>query len=107
MNLSQLVGANDNEIGGNSVAPNFTICNLIPGNSYFILFDGFNSTTGNYSISLSEIILNAGSTGSQLDVCYSDTVNLFNGILHYDVHLLIVLELIWNYLILLSLFGLK
>jgi hypothetical protein len=84
MNLSQLVGANDNEIGGNSVAPNFTICNLIPGNSYFILFDGFNSTTGNYSISLSEIILNAGSTGSQLDVCYSDTVNLFNGISGYD-----------------------
>ena len=84
MSLSQLVGANDNEINGNSVAPNFTICNLTPGNSYFLLFDGFTSVSGNYSISISEIILNAGSTGSQLDVCYGDTVNLFNGIIGYD-----------------------
>jgi hypothetical protein len=84
MNLSQLVGANDNEIDGNSVASNFTICNLIPGNSYFLLFDGFTSTTGNYSISISEIILNAGSTGSQQNVCYGDTVNLFDGITGYD-----------------------
>jgi hypothetical protein len=84
LNSNQLVGANDNEVDGNSVAPNFTICNLIPGNTYFVLFDAFTSTPGNYSISLSEIILDAGLTGTQLDVCYGDTVNLFNGINGYD-----------------------
>jgi len=84
LNLNQLVGANDNEINGTSVAPNFTLCNLIPGNSYLILFDAFISTPGNYSISISEIILNAGSQGAQLDVCYGDTVNLFDGITGND-----------------------
>jgi hypothetical protein len=84
LNLNQLVGANDNEINGTSVAPNFTLCNLIPGNTYFMLFDAFISTPGNYSISISEIILNAGTQGAQLDVCYGDTVNLFDGITGND-----------------------
>jgi hypothetical protein len=80
LNLNQLVGANDNEINGTSVAPNFTLCNLIPGNTYLMLFDAFISTPGTYSISISEIILNAGTQGAQLDICYGDTVNLFDGI---------------------------
>jgi hypothetical protein len=80
VNLNNLIAANDNEIGGTSLAPNFTVCGLTPGNTYFLLFDGFNSTTGNYAISLSEIVLEAGTQGSQLDVCYGDTVNLFDGI---------------------------
>ena len=84
LNLNQLVGANDNEINGTSVAPNFTLCNLIPGNTYLMLFDAFISTPGNYSISISEIILNAGTQGAQLDVCYGDTVNLFDGITGND-----------------------
>jgi hypothetical protein len=84
LNLNQLVGANDNEINGTSVAPNFTLCNLIPGNTYLMLFDAFISTPGNYSISISEIILNAGTQGAQLDVCYGDTVNLFDGITDND-----------------------
>ena len=77
---NNLIAANDNEIDGLSLAPNFTICGLTPGNTYFLLLDGFNSTAGNYSISISEIILEAGNQGDQLDVCYGDTVNLFDGI---------------------------
>jgi hypothetical protein len=77
---NNLMAANDNEIGGTSLAPNFTVCGLTPGNTYFLLFDGFNSTAGNYSISISEIVLEAGNQGNQLDVCYGDTVNLFDGI---------------------------
>ena len=77
---NNLVAANDDEIGGTSLAPNFTVCGLTPGNTYFLLFDGFNSTAGNYSISISEIVLDAGIEGDQLNVCYGDTVNLFDGI---------------------------
>jgi hypothetical protein len=77
---NNLIAANDNEIDGTSLAPNFTVCGLTPGNTYFLLFDGFNSTAGNYSISISEIVLEAGNQGNQLDVCYGDTVNLFDGI---------------------------
>jgi hypothetical protein len=61
LNLSNLIGANDNEIGGTSVAPNFTVCNLVPNQTYFLLHDGFTFSAGNYSISLSSIDLNAGS----------------------------------------------
>jgi hypothetical protein len=84
LNLSNLIGANDNEIGGTSVAPNFTVCNLVPNQTYFLLHDGFTFSAGNYSISLSSIDLNAGSPGNQLNICYGDTVNLFNGINNYD-----------------------
>jgi hypothetical protein len=80
-----LVGANDNEIGGQSVAPNFTVCNLVPNQTYYLLHDGFTFSAGNYSISLESINLNAGITGNQLDICYGDTVNLFDGISNYDL----------------------
>jgi hypothetical protein len=79
-----LIGANDNEIGGTSVAPNFTLCGLIPNQTYYLLHDAFSFTGGNYSISISEINLNAGNTGNQMNVCFGDTANLFNGISNYD-----------------------
>ena len=82
--LSNLIGANDNEIGGSSIAPNFTVCNLNPNQTYFLLHDAFTFTGGNYSISLSEINLNSGITGNQIDACFGDTVNLFDGISNYD-----------------------
>ena len=34
---------------------------------------------------LESINLNAGITGNQLDICYGDTVNLFDGISNYDL----------------------
>jgi hypothetical protein len=84
ISLSNLVGANDNAIGGTSVAPNFTLCNLTPNQTYFLLHDALSFTGGNYVISLSEIDLQAGTTGSQLNVCFGDTANLFDGISNYD-----------------------
>jgi len=77
---NDLVAANDNEIGGSGLAPNFTVCGLTPGLEYYLMHDGFTSVAGNYNIAISEVILNAGSTTSLLNVCYGDTVNLFNGI---------------------------
>ena len=82
--LSDLIGANDNEIDGPSLAPNFTLCGLIPNQTYYLLHDALSFTGGNYSLSLSEINLNAGATTNQLNVCFGDTVNLFTGISNYD-----------------------
>ncbi len=75
-----LVAANDDEIGGSSLAPNFTICGLIPGQSYYMMQDGFNALEGIHAIAINEIVLNAGIAGNMMNVCYGDSVNLFNGI---------------------------
>lgn len=77
--------ANDDDLDGANAAPNFTICGLNPGNTYYILNDAFNNTAGNYAISISEIDLYAGVEGEVLEVCYGDTVNLFNGIANYQL----------------------
>jgi hypothetical protein len=81
--VNDLEGANDDAIGGTSVAPNFTLCNLIPGQEYYLLHDGF-AAPGNYSISISEINLNAGSIQGIVNVCYGDTANLFDGLTQYQ-----------------------
>jgi hypothetical protein len=80
-----LAAANDDAIGGTSVAPNFTVCGLTPGNTYYMMHDGFDFTAGNYSISIYEIVLNAGVEGEVLDLCYGDTANLFLGIANYQL----------------------
>jgi hypothetical protein len=77
--------ANDDDLDGSNAAPNFTICGLNPGNTYYILNDAFNNTAGNYAISISEIDLNAGVEGEVIEACYGDTVNLFNGIANYQI----------------------
>jgi hypothetical protein len=70
-----MVGANDNEIDGTSLAPNFTICGLTPGSVYYVLHDG-TGTTGNYSISISEIVLEAGSALPLTQICYGEILDL-------------------------------
>ncbi len=77
-----LKAANDNEIGGSSLAPNFTVCGLTPGSTYYLMHDPYSTGggTGTYSIKINAISLQAGSTGSLLEVCTGDSVNLFDGI---------------------------
>lgn len=75
-----LIAANDNAIGGTSVAANYTVCGLTPGETYYLLHDGNSATTGNYSISILPINLNAGTFVDVINVCAGDTVNLFDGI---------------------------
>ena len=82
--LFTLVAANDNEIGGSSVAPNFTVCGLTPGAEYYLMIDGSTATTGNYSVRMTPIVLEAGSFTSLQNVCSGDTVNLWNGITGFD-----------------------
>ncbi|MBF6628090.1 MAG: hypothetical protein ITG04_06225, partial [Proteiniphilum sp.] len=80
-----LVAANDDEIGGSGIAPNFTVCGLTPGSTYYLMHDSRSTTaTGVYSIALSEIDLNAGTSPSLTEVCSGDTLNLYNTITGYD-----------------------
>ena len=79
-----LEGANDNEIDGNSVAPNFTVCGLIPGSVYYVMHDG-QGTPGDYTIAISEVSLEAGVPGEVLNICYGETINLFLGIANYGL----------------------
>jgi hypothetical protein len=80
-----LEAANDDDLDGANAAPNFTICGLNPGDTYYLLNDAFNNTAGNYAIAISEIDLNAGVEGEVLEACYGDTINLFNGIANYQL----------------------
>ena len=82
--LFTLIAANDNEIGGTSVAPNFTVCGLTPGAEYYLMIDGSTATTGNYTVKMTPIVLEAGSFTNVLNVCSGDTVNLWNGIAGFD-----------------------
>ncbi|MFM8597315.1 MAG: GEVED domain-containing protein [Flavobacteriales bacterium] len=79
-----LQAANDDDLDGANQAPNFTICGLNAGDTYYLLHDAFNNTAGNYAIAISPISLNAGVEGEVLNICYGDTVNLFNGIANYQ-----------------------
>jgi hypothetical protein len=74
-----LNSANDNAIGSNSVAPNYTICGLTPGTTYYILFD-HSGTAGAYSMRLTSIDLEAGTANPVVSVCAGDSVDLFTAI---------------------------
>jgi hypothetical protein len=74
-----LNSANDNAIGSNSVAPNYTICGLTPGTTYYILFD-HSGTAGTYAMKLTSIDLEAGTANPVVSVCAGDSVDLFTSI---------------------------
>jgi hypothetical protein len=74
-----MVNANDNEIDGTSLAPNFTICGLNPGDTYYILHDG-SGTTGNYSVIVTEIVLEAGLAEPLTQICTGEVMDLFSTI---------------------------
>ncbi|WP_343634547.1 GEVED domain-containing protein [Fluviicola sp.] len=79
-NTFTLVAANDNEIGGTSLAPNFTVCGLTPGTTYYIMYDKFDATTGNFSLKVTEIVLEGGSALPLTEICYGANVDLFTTI---------------------------
>ncbi len=81
---NDLIAANDDAIGGTSLAPNFTICNLVPGQVYYLMHDGF-AAPGVHAIAISEISLNAGTTSGIVNVCYGDTAQLFDGLTNYQI----------------------
>ena len=94
----ELVAASDqlNDFGNEDpfdnikVAPNFTICGLTPGATYYIMHDAWSNgfgglpIYGQYSIKLTPIVLNAGALVDVMDVCTGGSVDLFDGISGYD-----------------------
>jgi hypothetical protein len=74
-----LNSANDNAIGSSSVAPNYTVCGLTPGTTYYILFDG-SGPSGAYAMKLTSIDLEAGTANPTVSVCAGDSVDLFTAI---------------------------
>lgn len=72
------------------VAPNFTICGLTPGNTYYIMHDswagasGASTLQGEYSIAMTPITLEAGTFVDVLDACTGTSVVLFDGIAGYE-----------------------
>jgi hypothetical protein len=74
-----LNSANDNAIGSSSVAPNYTVCGLTAGTTYYMMFDG-SGTAGAYAIKLTSIDLEAGTANPVVSVCAGDSVDLFTAI---------------------------
>ena len=72
------------------VAPNFTICGLTPGATYYIMHDSWAGATGastlqgQYSITMTPINLEAGTFVDVLDACTGTSVVLFDGITGYQ-----------------------
>jgi hypothetical protein len=84
-NNFDFLAANDNAIGGTSLAPNFAVCGLTPGDAYYIMHDGFTGTSGVFGINITEVIVNAGSAVPTTNVCSGDTLNLAGTITGNDL----------------------
>lgn len=82
-----LLAANDDDyLGGTSLAPNFALCGLTPGNTYYLVHDPWSSTgNGIYSIQLSDFAVEAGTDNGLVNACLGDTVNLSNQISGADM----------------------
>jgi len=83
-NNFDILAANDNAIGGTSLAPNFTVCGLTPGDAYYIMHDGFTVTSGVFGITITEVMVNAGTAVPTTDICSGDTLNLDGTITGFD-----------------------
>jgi hypothetical protein len=79
-NTFSFVAANDDAIGGTSVAPNFTVCGLTPGTTYYVMYDKFDGTSGNFSLNVSAIVLEGGTANPLTDVCTGTVLDLFTTI---------------------------
>lgn len=81
-----LLAANDDALSGGGLAPEFSVCGLTPGNSYYLMHDSWStSVTGVYSITLEPIVVEAGSSTGLIDACTGDVVDLFDGMNGYDM----------------------
>ena len=80
-----LIGANDNAMDFSSQAPEFTVCGLTPGTTYYLVFDSGNTySSGAFSIAISPLSISAGTQNGVIDVCTGDVVDLYDGITGYD-----------------------
>ncbi len=85
-NTFTLKAANDDAIGGTSLAPNFTVCGLTPGTTYYIMYDKFDAASGNFSLKVSAIVLESGSANSVTNVCTGNILDLYTTINGFDLN---------------------
>lgn len=84
------IGANDTDIDATSSwqsHPNFTLCGLTAGDTYYLVHasdDGNSWNTGNYSIKLSEVVTEAGTSSGVITVCAGDTVDVSSNLSNQD-----------------------
>jgi hypothetical protein len=80
-----LMGANDD--GPNNVNPPLmNLCGLTPGNQYYLMYDSWSTTaTGTYNMTLTEVVVEAGTDNGLTNVCVGDTLDLFDNITGYDM----------------------
>lgn len=80
-----LIAANDNAMDFSSSAPEFTVCGLTPGATYYLLFDsGSTFSSGGFSLMINSLSISAGTSSNVVDVCSGDVVDLYDGITGYD-----------------------
>ena len=83
-----LEGANDDGVlFGTTPAPEWTVCGLTPGETYYIVHSKEYSwqADGLFTIRLQELDFNAGTTEPIVNACLGDTVDLFNSISGYEL----------------------
>jgi hypothetical protein len=79
-----LLAANDDAIGESSVSPNYTVCGLTPGVTYYLLHNGSNANPGLYAVSLFHIQLEPGSSSGTTSVCSGDSLDLFTSLTNFS-----------------------
>ncbi len=80
-----LVAANDDAVDFTSAAPYMSVCGLAPGATYYMMHDSWSTfSTGIYSLSLRNIVVEAGTSTGVIDICSGSSVNLFDGMTGQD-----------------------
>ena len=82
----QLIGANDDNLYSNSSSrPNFTLCGLTPGTTYYLVYSSEQTWWNNYALQLTELALSAGTAGATVELCAGEVVQLNTIISGQDV----------------------
>jgi hypothetical protein len=82
-----LIGANDDlGVSFTQNAPLLNLCGLTPGAQYYLMYDSWSTfSQGTYNLTLSEVVVEAGTDNGLTDVCIGDTVDLFNNLTGNDL----------------------
>jgi len=82
-----LIGANDDlGVSFTENAPLLNLCGLTPGAQYYLMYDSWSTfSQGTYNLTLSEVVVEAGTDNGLTDVCIGDTVDLFNNLTGNDL----------------------
>lgn len=80
------VAGNDDDLSSASLSPNFTVCSLNPGQTYFMVYDPRSTTTAinQYNIKISDIQHNSGTANALATICTGSVIDLFSTLSNND-----------------------